>query len=219
MDDPRLFETMFSMRSMRRLAPDPVPEHLIRQVLEAGTQAPNGQNTQPWAFLVIRDEEDKRFFAERYQRVMHERIRSGPPPREDTSQRARNGRAAWYLAHHLHAVPVLLLVCGKRDWPFVVPDDERVGLAPPSYGSVYPCVQNILLACRALGLGATLTTLHQLFEDELHAHFDIPADYGVVASIPIGYPLGRFGTVTRRPVHEVAYDGRWGRSFAEPAQE
>ena len=110
-------------------------------------------------------------------------------------------------------VPVLLLVCGKRDWPFAVPTEQRVGHAPPSYGSVYPCVQNILLACRALGLGATLTTMHQMFEAELHEHFEIPQSHGVVAMIPIGYPLGRFGPVTRKPIAEVAFSRRWGQAI------
>ncbi|MBT6274581.1 MAG: nitroreductase family protein, partial [Chromatiales bacterium] len=126
---------------------------------------------------------------------------------------ARTGRAAWHLSQHMHEAPVLLLVCGKRDWPFLVPAEERVGLAPPSYGSVYPCVQNILLTCRALGLGATLTTLHQLFQPELHERFGIPDDIGVVSMIPIGYPLGNFGPMTRRPVEEVAHQGKWGTPF------
>lgn len=217
MGDPGLFQTMSTMRSMRRLKPDPVPMSMIRQVLMAGTQAPNGQNTQPWAFVVVRDTEQKRFIAEHYFKVMRERLRSEPPPPEDRSQRARNGRAGWYLAEHMHEAPVLLLVCGKRDWPFVVPSEARVGLAPPSYGSVYPCVQNILLACRALGLGATLTTLHQLFETALTQRIGIPAEYGVVAMIPIGFPVGKFGPVSRRPLSEVAFLDRWGQEDEELA--
>ena len=89
--------------------------------------------------------------------------------------------------------PVIVLACGKRDWPFRVPQEERIGQAPPSYGSIYPAVENLLLACRALGLGASLTTTHQMFEEELVAHLGIPETYGVVAAIPIGYPAGRFG--------------------------
>ena len=106
-------------------------------------------------------------------------------------------------------VPLLILACGKRDWPFAVPEDMRVGLAPPSYGSVYPAVQNLLLACRGLGLGASLTTLHQMFESELHDYFGIPDDYGVVASIPIGFPKGNFGPVRRRPVAIKTHRERW----------
>lgn len=105
---------------------------------------------------------------------------------------------------------MLLLVCGRRDWPAAVPPERRTGPAPPSYGSVYPCVQNILLACRGLGLGATLTTMHQFFEPELHAEFASPAEYGVVAMIAIGYPCDRFGPVTRLSVERVTHQDRWG---------
>ncbi len=72
-------------------------------------------------------------------------------------------------------------------------------------------MQNILLACRGLGLGASLTTMHQMFEDELHERFGIPEEYGVVATIPIGFPLGKFGPVTRRPAEEVTYFSQWGK--------
>jgi len=118
-------------------------------------------------------------------------------------------RALVYQIEHMHEFPVLLLVCGLRDWPFKVPPEERVGLAPPNYGAVYPCVQNILLACRAVGLGAALTTMHQVFEDELHAYFEVPREYGVVVTMPIGYPKGRFGPVSRRPAAEVTHYDRW----------
>ena len=85
-----------------------------------------------------------------------------------------------------------------------------MGLAPPSYGSIYPAVQNILLACRGLGLGASLTTTHQMFEQEMHEFFGIPLEYGVVAAIPIGFPMGKFGPVTRAPVAEKTHYERWG---------
>ena len=74
---------------------------------------------------------------------------------------------------------------------------------------VYPCVQNILLACRSLGLGAGLTTMHQVFEDELHAHFKIPDEYGVVVAIPIGWPIGNFGAVSRKPAADMTYYNTW----------
>jgi len=111
---------------------------------------------------------------------------------------------------HMQDFPVLLLVCGERDWPFKVAKEDRVGLAPPNFGAVYPCVQNILLACRAVGLGAALTTMHQVFEDELHARFEIPTEFGVVVTIPIGYPMGKFGPVRRKPAEAVTYFDKWG---------
>ena len=121
-------------------------------------------------------------------------------------------RALRFQMEHMQEFPILLIVCGLRDWPFKVPKAERVGLAPPNFGAVYPCVQNILLACRAVGLGAALTTMHQVFEEELMKRFEIPEKYGVVVTIPIGYPLGRFGPVRRRPAEELTYFDRWGRT-------
>ena len=211
-DEMGIFETMYTMRAMRRLKPDPVPLETIRKILEAGTQAPSGQNLQAWAFVVLQDPDKKKFFQERYHKAILDRFGEGmTPDPNDTSSFARTVRSALHLAEHMHEAPVLLLVCGKRDWPFAVPKDKRVGHAPPSYGSIYPCVQNILLACRALGLGASLTTMHQMFEDELHERVGIPDDYGVVATIPIGFPSGKFGPVKRRPAPDVTHFDTWGQ--------
>lgn len=206
-----LFEAMNTLRSMRRLKPDPIPLELLRTVLDAGTKAPSGQNTQPWAFVVVQDPEAKKFLQEHYHSGMIRRFGLIRPDPEDRSQQAKITRAALHLAEHLHEVPVLLLVCGKRDWPAVVPKHERVGLAPPSYGSIYPCVQNILLSCRGLGLGATLTTMHQFFQEELHERFGIPKEYGVVVMIPIGFPEGKFGPISRKPAAQVTHFDRWGQ--------
>ena len=133
MKDVGLFDVMYTMRAMRRLRPDPVPLELIRKVLEAGTQAPSGQNTQPWAFVVVRDPETRKFIGERYHRGMVERFgRFWPPPEGTDSPMVRNFRAAMDLAEHMHEVPVLLVVCGQRDWPAAVPEADRRGKAPPS---------------------------------------------------------------------------------------
>ena len=133
------------------------------------------------------------------------------PEGDEKSPLARQLRALHYQMDHMHETPYLVLVCGLRDWPFKVPEAQRVGLAPPNYGAVYPCVQNILLACRAVGLGAALTTMHQVFEEELHEYFQIPEDYGVVVTIPIGWPMGNFGPVRRIPAEKKTHLIRWGR--------
>ena len=209
-ENPPFFDLVGQMRAMRRLKPDPVPLETVRKVLQAGVQAPSGQNTQPWAFLVISEPLERAWFAERYSEAIETRFGGfGQLKDGDNSSWARQMRAVKYQCEHMHEYPLILLVAGKRDWPFKVAEKDRVGLAPPNYGAVYPCVQNILLACRALGLGAALTTMHQVFEDELHAHFSIPDDYGVVVSIPIGWPMGKFGAVTRRPAETMTYFNRW----------
>ena len=164
-----VFEIMRTTRPMRRLSPDPVPDELIERVLDAGTWAPNSLNAQPYRFLVMRDRESVAFFAERYDKAIKRGFAGLTLDPADSSPRARNIRVALSFGERMADVPVLLVICGVRDWPFAVPQDQRVGVPPPSYGSVYPCVQNMLLACRALGLGASLTTIHQLFEGELCA--------------------------------------------------
>ena len=214
-DDPPFFDLVGQVRAMRRLKPDPVPLELIRKVLQAGVQASSGANAQPWRFIAVHSKERRDWFGERYKAAMYKGYGAffNPDP-ADKSTAAGTARAAKHQADHMGETPVILLVAGKRDWPFKVPESERVGLAPPNYGSVYPCVQNILLACRSLQLGAALTTMHQLFEDELHAYFDIPDEYGVVVSIPIGYPKGRFGPVTRIPASEKTYFDTWDNDDA-----
>ena len=210
-ENPRFFDLVGNVRAMRRLRPDPVPDELLFKVLNAGVQAPSGMNTQPWSFLVIRRPEEKQWFAEHYKAAVESRLGVFQLKDEDDSPMARQMRALQYQMNHMQDFPLLLVVCGLRDWPFKVPKAERVGLAPPNYGAIYPCVQNILLACRALGLGAALTTMHQVFEAELMKRFEIPVEYGVVVTIPIGYPLGHFGPVARRPTEKVTYFDRWGQ--------
>lgn len=204
------FDLVRNMRAMRRLKPDPVPLSLVRKVLDAGVQAPSGMNSQPWSFVVVQDEDGKAFLAKHYRAALESRFGANLSIDEnDDSSFGRTVRSVIYQMEHLHETPILLLVCGKRDWPFVVSEKDRVGLAPPNYGAIYPCVQNILLACRAVGLGAALTTMHQLFQPELHERFGIPEEWGVVSMIPIGFPMGNFGPVGRKPAEGVTYFDRF----------
>jgi nitroreductase len=211
-----LFDTIAELRAMRRFKPDPVPDELLWKILDAGTKAPSGGNTQVWRFLVVRDPDGKRFIQERYKRAWDlyaqanmEAATKNPPPPEALAARMRMARSAAQLAEHMHEVPVLLLVCmlPRADLPSIAGGRRRsfAGL----YASIFPAVQNILLAARAVGLGAVLTTLHLLYEDEIKARFSIPPDVEAVALLPIGYPKGKFGPTTRRPVEQVTYWERW----------
>ena len=208
-DNPGFFDLVGNVRAMRRLKPDPVPEAMLRKVLDAGVKAPSGQNKQPWSFLVIQDAAGREWFAERYRAAIESRFGAVRVPEEGSSL-ARELKALRYQIEHMHEAPLQLVVCGLRDWPFRVPPEQRIGLAPPNYGAIYPCVQNILLACRAVGLGAALTTMHQVFEDEMQARFGIPDEYGIVVTLPIGFPMGRFGPVRRKPSEKVTYFDAWG---------
>ena len=224
--DPGLFETMYQLRAMRRLKPDPVPEELIWKLVEAGTKAPSGSNSQVWRFVVVRDPESKRFIQERYKRAWDRYAQANLQAAavdllsaEELRRRMRMGAAALYLTDHLHEAPVLLLVCMMPRPELTLPA-YGAPIAASIYASIFPAVQNILLAARALGLGSVLTTLHLLYQDDLKKRFDIPASVETVALLPIGYPKGRFGPTTRIPVDQVTYWERWGsmrgREQAEP---
>ncbi|MEM7465626.1 MAG: nitroreductase family protein [Pseudomonadota bacterium] len=213
-----IFTVMHTLRAMRRLKPDPVPDEMIKKILSAAVCAPSGQNTQRWAFLVCTDADDKQWFGERYDYWLKNRFGSALNDVDLSTSGGRSIDAAVHLSENFGQVPVLMFCCGKRDWPFKVAEKDRVGLAPPSHGSIYPAVQNVLLACRALGLGASLTTMHQMFEEEMHDYFEIPRDYGVVAVIPIGFPIGNFGHVTRIPAEHKTHFNRWGQGKAGLAE-
>ena len=219
-DEPGLFEIMYSLRSMRRLKSDPVSDDLVWKVLEAATRAPSGGNTQPWRFLVVRDPAAKAFLQERYKRGWDRYLQANlqaaaavpvPPSPAETEARMRMVGAASHLAEHLHEAPVLLLVCMLPRVLALPPDPESQPSSPAAlYASVFPAVQNILLACRAYGLGATLTTLHLLYEQAIKARLGIPPEIETVAMIPIGHPVGRFGPTTRAPVESVTFWDSWG---------
>lgn len=206
-----LFEIIGSTRSMRRLKPDPVPDEVIYQVLNAGIRAPSGTNTQNWRFVVVKDPAVKKQVQDVYQKgwaqVEHMYdSRPGPEHMEEGKFR-RLLSAAAYLAQNLAEVPVLLFACLKER---PMPPDLAAKLARLSGSSIYPAVQNMLLACRALGLGATLTTVASLHEEDLKTVLKLPEDVSTYALLPIGYPMGKFGPVTRVPVEEVACLNQWG---------
>ena len=204
-----LFEIIRTTRSMRRLKPDPVPDDLIRRLLEAGTCAPSGGNMQRWRFLVVKDPAIKQTVGAYYKRAWDEivspRYRSGEPAPGTSPERfSRMLDAAQYLADHIHEAPVWIVPCIGGPTP-----------TRTSGSSIYPAVQNMLLAARALGLGATLTTLYLAFEKEVDAAFGLPDDVHTYALLPIGYPMGRFGRVRRVPLADVVYEDRWGQPLSD----
>ena len=204
-----LFEIIRSTRSMRRLKPDPVPNGLIRKILEAGVCAPSGGNTQRWRFLVIRDTKIKETVGALYKRAWDEQVapryRAGEPaPGMSRERFLRLLDAAEYLAAHIHEAPVWIVPCLQGGTP-----------SRTSGSSIYPAVQNMLLAARALGLGATLTTLYLQFEKEAEAALGLPPGFHSYALLPIGYPMGRFGPVRRIALTDVVYEDRWGQSFSD----
>lgn len=207
-DDQNLFEILRTTRSMRRLKPDPVPPELLRQVLEAGTCAANGGNMQSWRFLVIRDAAVKAEIGAYYRRAWHEQVgpryrAGGPAPGTTPEAFGRMLDAVDYLADHIHEAPVWIVPCLMGGTP-----TRTTG------SSIYPAVQNMLLAARALGLGATLTTVHLLFEKETEQAMGLPEGAHSYALLPIGYPKGKFGPVRRTELPDVVYADRWGTPWS-----
>jgi len=207
-----LFDIIHSTRAMRRLKPDPVPDHLIAKILKAGQCAPNGGNTQRWKFLVIKDPAIKKAVQPWYKRALDEVVgpryaSSAPPPGATADGYKRQHSAVEYLTDHFHEAPV-----------WIVPCIESADKPNRSSGaSIYPAVQNMLLAARALGLGATLTTRHLLFEKETEAALGLPPNVHSYAIIPIGWPMGKFGPVGRGPLADFVYLDRWGQAYPPTA--
>ncbi len=216
-DKSDLFDIIQTTRAMRRLKPDPVPDELIRKVLEAGVCAANGGNTQRWRFLVIKDPKIKKqvqvYYKKAFDEVVGPRyLSSTPPPGVSRERYMRQHAAVEYLTDHFHEAPVWIVACldeGPRS-------QDVQGTAPPtraSGASIYPAVQNMLLAARALGLGATLTTRHLLHEKDAEAALGLPSGVHSYAILPIGYPMGRFGPVGRGPLADIVYEDRWGQPY------
>jgi nitroreductase len=215
MTDPGLFETIYSLRAIRRLKPDPIPEETLRKIVEAGIHAPSGGNRQDWGFILVRDPELKRFIRDRYL-ATQQKLQAGRPPINDLPpDRQRARKAAAHLSEHMHEAPVLLLACALKEYPPWT-QNPRASQATV-HGSIYPAVQNILLACRAYGIGATLTTTHCFFEEELKQKLGIPENMEISALLPMGYPRGKLGKTTRKPVEEVLFWDRWGNRAAKTA--
>jgi nitroreductase len=199
-EDVPLLEGLRTTRAIRRLRPDPVPRALIRKVCEAGTFAPSGGNRQPWKFVAVYDAETRAFVAERYRRIFEGYIGPAFEAAKDPSfpeSGRRMQRAALWLAQHLHEVPVHLFLAGYT----------RRG--QPQLPALMPAAQNVLLACRAVGLGASLTTLHTSFGREVDARLGLPENCPSCALIPIGWPLGRYGRPPRRPIDECLFFDRY----------
>lgn len=205
-DDPKLFDIIFTTRAMRRLKPDPVPQELIEKILRAGQAAPNGGNSQAWGFLVVDDPDIKRRVQVYYQRAYEEFARgyydqhmTSIPEGPEREKFERQQAAVAHLTHHFHEVPVWIVACS--------------GGGAANAASIYPAVQNMLLAARALGLGSTLTARHMRFASEVDAIFGLPEGVSSYAILPLGFPEGRFGPVRRKPLEDIVHHNRWGTRY------
>ena len=195
-------ETIFTQRAIRRIKPDPIPEDDLRDILEAAIRAPNGGNNQPWHFIVIRDPnllvELGALYEEAWWAKRKDEGINGP---EDISPGKSTRRSAMQLSREIGQAPVIVLVCATSK-------------SRGAMGSVIPATQNLLLAARALGIGGTITTLHDQVEERVHRLVAIPETAQVVYCVPLGYPKGNFGSVQRAPLAEVCSYERWGNGMS-----
>jgi nitroreductase len=209
-----LLEAMRSQGTCRYFRADPVPDEVLLRALAVARFAPSGGNRQPVRWVVVRDPATKRrlkeWYAERWAPYM-QAVRSGEK-RFPASERTLE--ALDHFAEHLDDVPVIVVVCAELAAITVTDGDlGRVTIVPGA--SVYPTVQNFLLACRHEGLGTALTTLLCAFEPDVKELLGIPDGFATTAHIAVGYPARPFPTRLRRgPVEEIVYAERFGEPLA-----
>jgi nitroreductase len=204
-----LWEALSTQRAIRRFRPDPVPDAILRKVIEAATRAPSGSNLQPWRFIVVRDPATRMWIADRIRSApsIQEMLRTRVAEAERSEDRTRRlmYRGVGHLVEHFGEIPVLILPC-----LYQVESPARDGLLAGS--SIYQAVQNMLLAARGLGLGALMTTFQSRIPG-LDAHLGLPADASIAAIIPLGFTDAKYGPTSRKPVEEVTFADRWGQPF------
>jgi nitroreductase len=214
---------MYSAGSIRRLRSDPVPDEIITKILDAAIRAPSGSNAQSWVFLVIKDAQTRRQLGAVYRKasdILTKLYARAPrPPHMDENKYQRFMQAVTHLFEHMGDAPVLLVPCLKASmWTGAsdLPADVKARMASTARmagSSIYPAVQNVILACRAFGLGTVLTTIHAFFEEEVREILKLPADVQTYALMPIGYPQGHHYPVKRKAVREVACLDRYGNPW------
>ena len=204
-----LFEALYTSRALRRLKPDPIPDEILFQLLDVAIRAPTGQIAQDWRFVVITDAAVKQHlqtWSEEGWKKYQARYVENPALIDELPRTQRLSlRSVEHLVYHLAESPVILAVCGMR------------GRHSTPGGSIFPAVQNLLLAARAFGLGGSIFNLPLSHVDELMEMLGIPDNNEVLCLIPLGYTPDKTGPVRRKPVKKVVSWERWGEAweFAE----
>ena len=210
-----IYDAMSTLRAVRRIRPDPIPSDVLRRVLTAATWAPTGGNHQPWRMIAVQDAALKQGMEDLYRPNWNSYIPGYEAHLSAMSDAmALSSRKALesgtYLANHMHEAPVICVFC--FDFAHITVTDA--GLPRQSVvggGSIYPAVQNLLLAARTEGLGCVLTTLLCIEEPGIKNLLEIPDEWHTAAFVPLGYPvLGGHGEITRRPLTEMAFSNTFG---------
>jgi len=225
-----LFDVMYSCRAMRRFKPDPIPEAVLLELVDAALQGPSGSNAQNWTFIIVRDRAQKERIAATWKPTwdfyLETFAKAEARPGEDVAARDRMIAVGTQMVTHLADVPAIMCIGVKRDEALakVLGSPATLASAARHLGiggtiklltngtrtsaiadgsTAYPAVQNLLLAARALGLGAVLTTPHFFVPGVFEQILGIPKTVTLAAIIPIGYPVGKFGPVKRPPATAV----------------
>lgn len=216
--DIELYEAMSTLRAVRRLRPDPVPEDVLHRVLEAATWAPTGANIQPWRAIVVEDAGRKgdlgAMYAEQWARYATGHRAALADQADEVRESAERMLAAGdHLARHFGETPVVVVFCFHPGL-MTITDAGLDRVSVVGGASIYPAVENLLLACRAEGLGCVLTTLLCAVEPAVRELLAIPEPWATAAAVPIGYPrLGGHGPITRRSVEKLAFRDGWGEPW------
>ena len=197
-----------SARAMRYLCPDPIPDEAVDRLIWAATRASSAHNSQPWEFLVLRDERVRTQFGELIRAAALEADPLPTPPAGRSDRLIDAG--VRHLFSTLGQAPVIILVCGANIYPPAAPDKRFL------YSAMYSAAQNLLVAARALGLGAASTMLHTLAEPAIRELLAIPDDITIGVTTPVGRPARPFSPIVRKPVAEVVHYDRWQASPALP---
>lgn len=209
-----MVEAMRTQRAVRRLRTDPVDLDLVYELLELSLKAPTSSNTQDWVYIVVTGREQK----ERLLRLYLPLFRTFDPlvrRAAKTDQERRNLAPAAWQVEHFADIPVFVIPCYRRNLKHRPVGWPQISVAS-FYGSVFPAVQNLLLACRAVGLGASLQTLPIWIAPIASRILGLPRELRPVCVIPIGWARGRYGPTTRRPIDEVVHIDRYGNRPGRP---
>jgi nitroreductase len=216
MIETNLYEAMRTQRAIRRLRPDPIPDDVLHRIFEAATYAPTGGNRQVWRMIAVRDTSTKQQLGRLYAKHWLPYAENFRKTKPDTSGDAaaameRTLAAGDHLAANLGNVPVVVIVCFEA-YGLAVTDVDQGRIPVVGGGSIYPAVQNLMLAARAEGVGCVLTTLLCISEPEVKKLLNIPEDWATAAMVPLGYSVGvGYGPISRKPVEDLFFQDSWGQ--------
>ena len=210
-----IFEAIETTRAVRRYNDEPVTDDEITRCIHAAVHGPSGGNIQPWQFVAITEPASKRAIGEVYRRAYARyepavlKVRQPLKVAEDEAAFQRTLAASRHLAEHMAEAPALVLVL-MPNISMTLEDAEGALDVGTPFASVYPAVQNFMLAARGLGIGTTLTTVFRIYQEEVRTICEIPARFEIIALIPMGRPRGKFGRGRRRPAEQLTHWNRFG---------